>query len=106
MAKSKGIAKKALSAVLAFGVLAGGVALIARCNTEDETCAHENQTTLNAITATCTEDGKTAGSVCDDCGEILIAQETVTAKGHTEKVVEAISPTCTENGKTAGMTWA
>lgn len=33
--------------------------------------------------ATCTEAGLTAGSHCDTCGAILVAQEVIPAKGHT-----------------------
>ncbi|MDE7087234.1 MAG: hypothetical protein K2O67_03475, partial [Clostridia bacterium] len=35
-----------------------------------------------AIDPTCTETGKTAGSHCSVCGEVLTAQETVPATGH------------------------
>lgn len=36
-----------------------------------------------AVAATCTETGKTEGKHCSVCNEILIAQETVSATGHT-----------------------
>ena len=35
-----------------------------------------------AVDPTCTEPGKTAGSHCSICGEVIIAQETVPATGH------------------------
>ena len=35
-----------------------------------------------AVEATCTEPGKTAGSHCSVCGEVLQAQEVIPAKGH------------------------
>ena len=36
------------------------------------------------------------------CGEILLAQETVAALGHTEETDAAVAPTCTETGLTEG----
>lgn len=33
---------------------------------------------------TCTQTGLTEGKYCSTCGEVLVAQRTVTAKGHTE----------------------
>ncbi|MGN1141689.1 MAG: hypothetical protein ACI4TF_10835, partial [Oliverpabstia sp.] len=55
-----------------------------------------------AVEATCTTAGKTAGSHCSVCGEVIVAQETVKAKGHTEVVDEAVEATCTTTGKTEG----
>ena len=51
---------------------------------------------------TCTESGLTEGKKCAVCGEILIAQETVDAPGHTEEILPAVAPTCTESGLTEG----
>jgi hypothetical protein len=55
-----------------------------------------------AVPATCTEPGKTAGSHCLVCGEVLIAQETVPAKGHTPVDDAAVAATCVSKGKTQG----
>ena len=55
-----------------------------------------------AVAATCTEDGLTAGSHCTRCDEVLDAQEIIPALGHNVVEDEAIAATCTENGLTAG----
>ena len=54
---------------------------------------------LPAISPTCTEAGLTEGKRCAVCGEILEAQKTVAAQGHTfgDWVLTA-QPTCTEQG--------
>ena len=46
--------------------------------------------------------GKTEGKHCPACNEVLIAQETVAALGHTEVTDAAVAPTCTVSGKTEG----
>ena len=40
----------------------------------------------SAVSATCTEKGKTEGSHCSECGETIIAQKEVPALGHNYKV--------------------
>ena len=49
---------------------------------------------------TCTETGLTEGKHCAVCGEVLVAQEKVEAKGHTkgEPVVVTVDATCTNKG--------
>ena len=72
--------------------------------TERETLPATGHTpaVLPAIAPACTEPGKTEGSVCAVCGEILSAQEPVPATGHTPEPLPGYAPTCTENGLTDG----
>lgn len=56
--------------------------------------------TVAAVEATCTTAGKTEGTVCSVCGEVLIAQEEIPALGHKTALCNAVEPTCTEAGYT------
>ena len=51
-----------------------------------------------AVAATCTTPGKTAGSVCSVCDEVLQQQEAVPALGHNHVVTERVEPTTTTAG--------
>ena len=63
-----------------------------------ETCGHENTTLVNRVEATCTEDGYTGDTVCDDCGETIAYGETIPAAGHSYTSEVTTEPTCTEHG--------
>ena len=53
-----------------------------------------------AVAATCTKAGKTAGSHCSVCGEVLEAQKSVKALGHSWDAGEVTkAATCTEVGE-------
>ena len=65
-------------------------------------CAHKNTAVSGKIAATCTTAGLTEGKFCADCGEVLIAQEVIPAKGHTEVIDAAVSATCATSGLTEG----
>ena len=54
---------------------------------------------IPAVEATCAENGLTDGKKCSECGEILVSQEVVSAKGHTFGIwVDVKVPTNSENG--------
>ena len=55
-----------------------------------------------AIAAACTTEGKTEGSHCSVCGEVLVAQQSIPATGHTPVTDPAVAPTSTTTGLTEG----
>ena len=57
---------------------------------------------LPAVAPSCTKTGLTAGKACSVCGKVMVAQETVSATGHTEEAIPAVDATCTKNGLTEG----
>lgn len=102
-----------------------------KCSKCKETITETHgEETDEAVKATCTEEGKTAGVHCDRCKAVIKAQEKVPATGHkvltwtdkgngkhsgectacketieerhTEEVDEAKEETCTTEGKTKG----
>ena len=56
-----------------------------------------------AVAATCTTPGKTKGSHCSVCNEVLVAQEVIPATGHKEETIPGKPATCTETGLTDGI---
>lgn len=65
--------------------------------TEEISATGHLEMTDEAIAATCTTPGLTAGKHCAVCGEILIRQENTPAKGHTYRITTT-APTCTKAG--------
>ena len=70
--------------------------------TRDAECAHIETTVIPGKEATCTEAGLTAGSKCNKCSEIIIAQTNIAKLGHVEVIDAAVDATCTSSGKTEG----
>lgn len=64
-----------------------------------EECTHENTENRDAVAATCTTVGYTAGVYCTDCGKYISGHEEIAALGHSYTSVTT-DPTCTEAGKT------
>jgi len=59
--------------------------------------------TDGAVAPTCTATGLTEGKHCADCGEVITAQETVSALGHDWIDATTEAPkTCTRCGATEG----
>ena len=71
--------------------------------TEDMPATGHTEVPDAAVAPTCTEPGKTEGSHCSVCGEVLTVQQAVNALGHDMgEFVQTTAPTCTAKGvKTA-----
>ena len=63
---------------------------------------HRTPWTLNAVEATCTEDGVTEGKKCLNCNKTLVEQEVVPALGHEIVNTAATAATCTVPAYSAG----
>ena len=68
----------------------------------DAECAHRETEVIKGYEATCTTAGFTDGTKCKKCGELLLEQEVISAKGHTEVIDISVAPTCKETGLTEG----
>lgn len=78
----------------------------AECNVcgeiRDVACTHASTEKIPGKAATCTATGLTDGEKCLACGEIVVNQTIIDAKGHTEAVDAAVAATCTTTGLTEG----
>ena len=61
-------------------------------------CLHENYEDREAVDATCTAPGFTAGRYCLDCNTYISGGEVTVALGHDYVVENTTAPTCTEAG--------
>jgi len=74
---------------------------LSRTNMNVDKLGHVSITDIS-VEPTCTGSGLTEGSHCDRCGEILVAQEEISALGHNSVTDTGIAPTCTETGLMEG----
>ena len=74
--------------------------LVACSNSDDSPVHTHTVITDEAVSPTCTSVGKTQGSHCSTCSEVIVAQAEIPALGHSEIVIDAIPPTCTQSGRT------
>lgn len=64
--------------------------------------AHNSNTKIPAVAATCTKTGLTEGKKCSVCGTVTVTQQTVAKKAHAEVTDNAVAATCTATGLTQG----
>ena len=65
--------------------------------------AHNSNTTIPAVAATCTKTGLTEGKKCSVCGTVTVAQQTVAKKSHNSNtIIPSVSATCKATGLTEG----
>ena len=70
--------------------------------TESIKATGHKETTLKAVSATCTKTGLTAGKKCSVCGTITASQRVIAKTAHKEIAVAGKSATYTSTGLTAG----
>ncbi len=91
----------------------GGISIIVNCDSfahrwakanlhEYEVTEHKNLVVDDAIAPTCTSSGLTEGTHCSTCGDVIVAQQTVPAPGHSIFYDDAIQATCLDTGLTEG----
>ena len=71
-------------------------------DTDIKLCEHLNSVVDIATEPSCSREGLTEGSHCNDCGEVLIKQEVIPMLPHTEVANTDVSPTCKKVGFTGG----
>ena len=67
----------------------------------DDGCSHESTSVVDKKDATCTVDGYTGDTVCDNCGETVEEGQTIAATGKHSLGAESVTvtPTCTTAGE-------
>lgn len=71
--------------------------------TDGSTPTHQHNIVIDkAVEATCTHEGKTEGSHCSSCGEIITPQQVIPKKEHTIVTEKAREATCISPGSTEG----
>ena len=77
-----------------------------KCNicdfARDLSCKHTTTEKLQAVEPTCESSGLTVGTKCSDCGEIIVLQTVVPAKGHTPETINGYTATCIQTGMSDG----
>lgn len=68
--------------------------------TEEIAATGHTEQVIEEVPATCTQDGRSAGTVCSVCGETLQGPTTIPARGHTATTSGARPAGCTTEGET------
>ncbi|MBQ2710718.1 MAG: hypothetical protein IJF66_02090 [Clostridia bacterium] len=89
--------KKGILFVLILVLLLSFLLVLSACG-----CSHQNIIIDHSVEATCTAAGLSAGRHCQDCGEVLQAQQIVPATGHTIVTRKGYAATCQSTGLTDG----
>ncbi len=63
-----------------------------------QTCAHANTTIINAEEATCTKEGYTGDTFCNDCQKTIATGTVIEKAPHSLDKTDAVAPTCTTAG--------
>ena len=95
-------AKCTTAGVRTYTAKFSNTAFATQTKTESIAATGHTEVTDNAVSATCTTTGLTAGSHCSVCNTVLTAQTTTPALGHDIIKDNAVAATCTKTGLTEG----
>ena len=104
--------KKLLTAMCLSMLALAMAGALAACNENDEDAHTHDMTKVQAVAATCTDDGNEAYYKCSECGkyfsdeagntEISLEDTVIAAAGHKVEKLPGKAATCTEDGLTEG----
>ena len=104
--------KKLLTAMCLSMLALAMAGALAACNENGESTHTHDMTKVQAVAATCTEDGNEAYYKCSECGkyfsdeagnsEISLEDTVIAATGHKVEKLPGKAATCTEDGLTEG----
>ncbi len=87
-----------------FLTLTPAILLLLALSGCDKPLVHEHTVIVDkAVAATCETPGKTTGSHCGTCNEVLKAQKSIPANGHAEVKIAGYEASCTAAGLTDGV---
>ena len=89
--------KKGILFVLILVLLLSFLFVLSACG-----CSHQNIIIDYSVEATCTAAGLSVGKHCQDCGEVIQAQQIVPATGHNIVTKKGYAATCQSTGLTDG----
>ncbi len=79
------------------------VVMLILCSCDGDGSHVHTPVAQEAVEATCTSSGKSAGSYCSSCGEVLVKQVEIPQLEHEPQEDAKVEPTCTEDGKSVGF---
>lgn len=91
-----------MSLTVIAGVKAVGGGTSGSSTDEPSVSCEHVRVKVEAVEATCTENGLTEGEKCNKCGKVLVSQKVIPALGHKIVIDEPVEATTTTPGLTAG----
>ena len=91
-----------MSLTVIAGVKAVGGGTSGSSTDEPSVSCEHVRVKVEAVEATCTENGLTEGEKCSKCGKVLVSQKVIPALGHKIVIDEPVEATTTTPGLTAG----
>ena len=66
-------------------------------------CLHQNTVIINKEDVSCTKDGYTGDTKCEDCQTVIKKGNVIRSEGHVVEDLPEVAPTCTKTGLSKGQ---